>query len=136
MGNEWIEAVLVLMRSHGIAEFEFEDADRHIVASEGMVKAASLEVPTAAVPAPASQKILASHIGIFRTTAPDMISGNHLPRPVRGGEIVGYLQAGALLRPVLAPQSGILLKSLLADGALAGYGTPLFLFHASDTKAR
>jgi len=134
MGNEWIEAVMELMRRHGIAEFEYEDAERHVVASEGAILEVDqpLNQPVFHQPdhAPrAGETLLAPHIGMFRATHPLDADAAALPRLVRRGEIIGYLKAGALLRPVLAPSDGVLARQLADEGVLVGYGTALFELH-------
>ena len=52
-----------------------------------------------------------------------------LPRLVRRGEVIGYLKAGAVLRPVVAPSDGVLSRQLADEGQLVGYGTALFELH-------
>jgi acetyl-CoA carboxylase biotin carboxyl carrier protein len=44
---------------------------------------------------------------------------------VRAGQVLALLKIGALLLPVNAPQDGIALRRLVADGATVGFGTPL-----------
>jgi acetyl-CoA carboxylase biotin carboxyl carrier protein len=44
---------------------------------------------------------------------------------VRAGQVLAMLKIGALLLPVCAPQDGIALRPLVADGATVGFGTPL-----------
>ena len=136
MGNEWIEAVMELMRRHGIAELEYEDDGRHFVASEGAI----LEVDQPlhrpglrqADHAPrASETIPAPHIGLVLTAHPLDADAAALPRLVRRGEVIGYLKAGAVLRPVVAPSDGVLSRQLANEGALAGYGTALFELHTA-----
>lgn len=129
MNDAWLQSVLRLLEQYGIAEFEYEDDTRHIVASNGRIS----EIGPARheEPAPARQtiEIPASFIGIFRSAHPDARQPAELPRLVRNGEIIGYLQVDMLLRPVLAPQDGVLAERLVEDGALADYGKPLFRFH-------
>lgn len=134
MGNEWIEAVMDLMRRHGIAEFEYEDAGRHIVASEGAILEVDqpLHQPALHQPDyPPSETLHAPHIGVFLATHPLDTDSAALPRLVRRGEIIGYLKAGALLRPVLAPSDGVLSRQLADEGVLVGYGTALFELHTA-----
>ncbi len=133
MSDAWIETVLELMRRHGIAEFEYQDDTRHVVTSGGELFEVS---ETAEQPVgPASRRpetITAPHIGLFLPAHPSSAKDAALPRLVRRGEIIGYLKAGALLRPVLAPSDGVLSRQLAPKGVLAGYGTPLFELHAAD----
>jgi acetyl-CoA carboxylase biotin carboxyl carrier protein len=44
---------------------------------------------------------------------------------VKAGQILGFLEAGDLVLPILAPQDGTVGETLALDGALVGYGTPL-----------
>lgn len=131
MSSAWIETVLELMRRHGIAEFEYEDANRHVAASEGEAFDLAEPAHQRAPPPHAGATVMAPHIGIFQAAlAPDGREAP-LPRLVKQGEIVGYLKAGALLRPVVAPSDGVLSHQLADDGILAGYGTPLFELHTA-----
>lgn len=45
---------------------------------------------------------------------------------VRQGQVLGFLRIGMMLLPVASTGDGILSEVLAADGALVGYGTPLF----------
>lgn len=136
MGSEWIEAVMELMRRHGIAEFEYEHAGRHFVASEGAILEVDEPWQQPAVHQPthsprASETLRAPHIGLFRGAHPLDAGAAALPRLVRRGEIVGYLKAGVLLRPVLAPSDGVLSRQLVDEGELVGYGAKLFELHTA-----
>ncbi|ATN32816.1 hypothetical protein ACO34A_03235 [Rhizobium sp. ACO-34A] len=129
MSDAWLQSVLRLVEQYGIAEFEYEDETRHILVSNGRVSEIGPVRHEEPTPARQSIEIPAPFIGIFRSTHPDNRQPAELPRLVRNGEIIGYLQVEMLLRPVLAPQDGVLAELLVGDGALAGYGKPLFRFH-------
>ena len=136
MGSEWIETVMELMRRHGIVEFEYEDAGRHFVASGGAIIEVDEPLAQPAVHQPthsprASETLRAPHIGLFRAAHPLDADAAALPRLVRRGEIVGYLAAGPLLRPVLAPSDGVLSRQLVDEGELVGYGAVLFELHTA-----
>lgn len=133
MSSAWIETVLELMRRHGIAEFEYQDDTRHVVASGSeIIEVGQSEEKPAAPPSRRAETITASHIGIFLPEHPSSAKDAALPRLVRRGEIIGYLKAGALLRPVASPSDGVLSRQLAPKGALAGHGTSLFELHAAD----
>ncbi|MBA3042558.1 MAG: acetyl-CoA carboxylase [Alphaproteobacteria bacterium] len=133
MSSAWIESVLELMRRHGIAEFEYQDDTRHVVASGGEVFEVGQRAEEPAAPAPRrAETVAAPHIGLFLPEHPSSAKDAALPRLVRRGEIIGYLKAGAVLRPVVAPSDGVLSRQLARTGALVGYGTPLFELHAAD----
>jgi biotin carboxyl carrier protein len=132
MNSAWIETVLELMRRHGIAEFEYQDDTRHVVASGGEAFEVGERVQEPAAPAPRrAETVTAPHIGFFLPEHPSSPKNAALPRLVRRGEIIGYLKAGDLLRPVVAPSDGVLSRQLAPKGALAGYGMPLFDLHAA-----
>lgn len=133
MSSAWIQSVLELMRRHGIAEFEYQDDTRHVVASGGEVFEGGQRAEEPAAPAPRrAETIAAPHIGLFLPEHPSSTREAALPRLVRRGEIIGYMKAGAVLRPVVAPSDGVLSRQLAPKGALAGYGMPLFELHAAD----
>ncbi|MGX5667769.1 hypothetical protein ACWKW9_17515 [Rhizobium daejeonense] len=131
MSDAWLQSVLRLAEQYGIAEFEYEDDTRHILVSNGRISEIGPVRHEEPVPAQQSIEIPAPFIGIFRSTNPDPRQPAELPRLVRSGEIIGYLQVEMLLRPVLAPRDGVLAKQLVGDGALADYGKPLFRFHSA-----
>lgn len=142
MSSTWIESILELMERHGIAEFEYQDEARHIVASGGEVVASGSEVvdveeqaDVVPVSAPRAETVTAPHIGVFLQAHPLDSKGAALPRLVRRGEIIGYLKAAGLLRPVAAPSEGVLVRCLVDEGTLVGFATPLFAIQAAELRA-
>jgi acetyl-CoA carboxylase biotin carboxyl carrier protein len=82
--------------------------------------------PLAPAPAAAARTLVAPTVGIFLHRHP--LHEAPLAAPgsaVQAGQVLGLLRIGALLLPVPAPEDGTLLAHACADGALAGYGTPL-----------
>lgn len=69
-------------------------------------------------------------IGRLRLRHPEAAPGedDRLPRPVETGDVVAFLECGAVLRAVVADRDGTLGAPLQDDGALVGFGTPLFAF--------
>jgi acetyl-CoA carboxylase biotin carboxyl carrier protein len=72
----------------------------------------------------------ASAAGIFTSSHPvsnedAMASGT----PVRAGQIVGYVQVGPVVRPVIASRDGVIGRRLVDNGTLVGAGRPLFELH-------
>lgn len=47
-------------------------------------------------------------------------------KPVTAGELIGLLQMGLVLAPVIAPVTGMVTRVLLSAGSTVGYGTALF----------
>ena len=46
--------------------------------------------------------------------------------PVTAGELIGLLQMGLVLAPVIAPVTGMVMRVLLPAGSTVGYGAGLF----------
>ena len=121
-----IETLQALMRRHGIAEVLYEDAKGRVLLPVGRSAASPSQEPASRASRP---KIQAPHAGLFRSRHPlDDTPAAATPRPVRKGDIVAYLQVGALLRPVVAPQDGRIGPPLVAEGAVTGYCSPLFAY--------
>jgi biotin carboxyl carrier protein len=71
---------------------------------------------------------------IIEATGPGRFLSSHPLRPkqrlvnghaIKRGDIVGYLQIGAILTAVVAPAAGLLNRWIVADGDLVGHGQPL-----------
>lgn len=71
--------------------------------------------------------VSAPSVGHFLDTHP-MRSSPFVPigQAVRGGQVLGLMQAGALLWPVCSPIDGVLRQVLQRPGEPTGFGTPLF----------
>ena len=114
---------------NGQRNFNFRIRQHGYQLEAGAVRAAA---PTGA--AARSLAVTADVAGIFLTRHP--WGGGKLPGPgdrVQAGEVVGLLQIGLLLAPVLAPVAGRLGKTLLSPGAQAGYGTRLMEIFGGDS---
>ena len=71
--------------------------------------------------------VSAPHAGVFLTHHPLQSHPFAEPEvPVAQGQIVGLLQAGVLMLPVVAPKDGVFVQYVSADRTLVGYATPLF----------
>ncbi|CAN7189940.1 hypothetical protein LJR030_000418 [Rhizobium sp. LjRoot30] len=126
MSGSEVETLQALMRRHGIAEVLYEDAKGRVSLPVGRSAALPSPEPAARI---SRAKIQAPHAGLFRLRHPlDDAPAAAAPRPVRKGDIVAYLQVGALLRPVVAPQDGRIGQPLVAEGAVTGYCSPLFAY--------
>lgn len=55
---------------------------------------------------------------------------------VAQGQVLAYLRMGTVLRPVIAPRRGRVGRQILPDGAVAGYGDPLYLFEAVSVEVK
>lgn len=74
---------------------------------------------------PPAAMLTATAIGHLRLTHPAR-APRSFPCDVMAGEAVAYLQAGPLLRAVIAPRACQVGPPLLPEGTLVGYGTPVF----------
>ncbi len=85
------------------------------------------EAPTASTP---SLALTAPAAGVFLARHPSSAPGAFSPSSLSSGAIAGYLQVGPCLRPVTAARDCVVVRTLAEDGALVGFGTPLFLLAA------
>ena len=70
--------------------------------------------------------VASPHAGLFLTHHPLRNQAFVSPEsPVTQGQIVGLLQVGLLLLPVVAAHDGVFVNYLSADQSLVGYATPL-----------
>ena len=126
MTIEEIERLAAWCASAGIGEIEVSEAGfslrlhmQSVVASTPPAEAPKAETAFKGVRAPG--------VGVFRLDHPT--TGRPITGPgqvVRKGETVGVLQVGPCLRAVPAPVDGVLGDALIEDGAVVGYGTPLY----------
>ncbi|RVA30600.1 biotin attachment protein [Mesorhizobium sp. M7A.F.Ca.US.001.01.1.1] len=127
MTIEEIERLAAWCASAGIGEIELVEAGFSLRLN---MQAVVAETPVVAV-APKAETVFkgvrAPGVGVFRLDHPT--TGRSVAGPgqvVRKGETVGVLQVGPYLKAVLAPVDGVLGAALIEDGAIVGYGTPLY----------
>jgi len=93
--------------------------------------------PAADAPkAPADIIVTSSGTGTFRDRHP--LSAAVLVAPgmtVAECQIIGLLQIGALLTPVLAPCAATVAGLLVAEGEIVGFGTKLIALHPLTSQA-
>jgi acetyl-CoA carboxylase biotin carboxyl carrier protein len=78
-----------------------------------------------AATAPCAGLFLAAHPA---QPSPLAVHGNR----VRAGDVVGLLQIGLLLVPVVAPTAGVISDILIPPGTLVGYGRPIVAIKLED----
>ncbi|ARE40714.1 Biotin carboxyl carrier protein of acetyl-CoA carboxylase [Rhodovulum sp. P5] len=120
-----IEHLMRLVRQQGLSELVHQGRDTRIA-----LRAATSAAPIAdpAPPQPeAAQVVRASHFGLFRAVHPGRTEPEAtIGQQVTAGQILAFIEAGRLLHPVVAETPGTLGECLVADGALVGYGAPVF----------
>ncbi|MES0099086.1 biotin attachment protein [Mesorhizobium sp. M0019] len=128
MTIEEIERLAAWCASAGIAEIELAEAGfslrLHMQSVIASIPVAAAEVPKAGT---VFKGVRAPGVGVFRLDHPT--TGRPVAEPgqtVCKGETIGVLQVGPCLKAVLAPADGVLGAALAEDGAVVGYGTPLY----------
>ncbi len=122
MTNEQMEVVAGWLVQTGIAMLELDGPDgQWLIRNDGGTTTLTQQSkrPALAVPSP--------HAGVFLTRHP-LHAGAFVQAgsAVSKGQIVGLLQVGVLLVPVVAPRDGVFVNYASADRTLVGYATPLF----------
>ncbi|MDX8497810.1 biotin attachment protein [Mesorhizobium sp. VK4C] len=128
MTAEEIEKLGAWCAAAGVSEIELAEAGfslrLHIQFGNAEPYATVSEAPNAEA---VFKGVRAPGVGVFRLVHPT--TGHPVVergQPVRKGETVGVLQVGTCLKAVVAPADGALGDPLAEDGAVVGYGTPLY----------
>lgn len=128
MTIEEIERLAALCAGAGIGGIELAEAGFSL---RLRIETAGTGTPAPFVETPKAEDPLkvvrAPGVGVFRLCHP--ATGRPVAEPasaVRKGETVGVLQIGPCLKAVAAPADGVLGAALVEDGAVVGYGTPLY----------
>jgi len=135
MTVEEIERLAAWCARAGIGEIELAQVGFSLRVRLQSFAAETPPLAAAAIPnaETAFNGVRALGVGVFRvdhptTGRPVAASG----QTVRKGDTVGVLQVGPCLKAVLAPADGVLGAALVEDGAVVGYGTPLYALAAAD----
>ncbi len=122
-----LEQIALLVRQaelRGVATFEYEEDGCVLRLATAEASEARARDPVSTTQAPLY--IRAPAAGIFHAShplraEPMAAEGTH----TREGQIVGFLQVGAVLRPVLAGE-GVVDACVAEDGEMVGFGAALF----------
>ena len=77
--------------------------------------------------------VKASSMGVFRRTHPDgLFARCEVRTAVSRFQILGFVQVGLVLLPVVAPQAGEVSRILVPDNAVVGYGSALYELEVSN----
>jgi acetyl-CoA carboxylase biotin carboxyl carrier protein len=128
MTGEEIEKLAAWCSEAGISEIELAEAGFSL---RLRIQSRTAGPTSAAAEGPKVEAVFkgvrAPGVGVFRLVHPT--TGHPVVQPgqtVRKGEIVGVLQIGPCLKAVVAPTDGTLGAAMAEDGAVVGYGTPLY----------
>ena len=119
------------LESSDVTELEVADETSSLTLrlSPNRGQASVIETQSMTAEADVSQPemLCATAIGRFRLHHPEAARNPEATerRTVAAGDILGFLEAGGCLRPVVAGRDSIA-TPLVEDGSLVGYGTPLF----------
>lgn len=122
-----IAALMAQMQRGGLRELDYAagDARLRLIAADPAPKAAPATAPAEDTADP--PLVRAPHLGLFRMAHPQRGAPEAAPGdPVRPGQIVAFVEAGAVFLPVITKSAGRLGACLVEDGALVGYAEPLF----------
>jgi biotin carboxyl carrier protein len=73
--------------------------------------------------------VVAPIAGVFCSDHPAVaVRSPGSPLEVEAGEPLGFIRIGPILLPITAATPGVLTRRIAEDGALVGYGDPLFEF--------
>jgi biotin carboxyl carrier protein len=117
--------------THGLKLRVLFDRARAVPSSES-VQSTSIRVPLRRGKPSNVYVIPSGEMGIFHSKHPlAQKVGAREGEVVSQGQILAYLRTGTVLRPVIAPLKGRITKELILDGAVVGYGDPLYLFEVA-----
>jgi acetyl-CoA carboxylase biotin carboxyl carrier protein len=144
MDRKDLDALLKLLRRHGVAEFTLDEEDTSLsvkFAGASLAPAVTLAAPAAAPAqaasnggAPAPRKdtgdfrvIRAPIVGTFyRSPAPDAPAYANVGDRVRKGQVVCIVEAMKLMNQIEADVDGVVLEILVENAAPVQFGQELF----------
>jgi acetyl-CoA carboxylase biotin carboxyl carrier protein len=135
MGAAELADLVRRLQASGVTFYELEGPSErlrlHLAASAPLRAEASAQtdpVDDSPPQSTAASPIRAPHMGYLRLShriggvEKEVIAGE----PVIRGQLLAFLDAGGILLPVEADRDGLIGQVLAEEGALVGYGTPLF----------
>jgi acetyl-CoA carboxylase biotin carboxyl carrier protein len=124
-----IPALVQRLNAANIELFECNWPDGALRLRLGGVETGGDEETFVTQPNEADTALKSPGIGILRRCHPlaavqPLAEGDHIEK----GQLVAYLETGAVLLPIHADQSGVMVRWLADEGELIGYGAPLLEF--------
>lgn len=141
MDRKELDALLRLLRRHGVAEFTLDTAETTVsvkfggVAAAPVVVAAPVAAPAApAAPAPRAEKpaaegrtVSAPIVGTFyRAPAPDAPAYVNVGDRVRKGQVVCIIEAMKLMNQIESDVDGVVVEILVENATPVQFGQALF----------
>lgn len=130
MSPDFIEQVIKLVKQHSLCAFEFEQASACLRISFYGRGSGLPEPQEAPASAQAINYLTSPAMGVLRLKHPqhDEVFCA-LGSEVEEGQVVAFLQNGALLEEIKASSTGVLFAALAEDGDVVGYAQNLFEVH-------
>jgi acetyl-CoA carboxylase biotin carboxyl carrier protein len=129
MTREQIEQIAALLSGTDIGRLELTGPQ-----GQWRINHDAGEIRIDFIPAKDRMTVTAPHAGVFLVSHPlrnaPLVTQSER---VNQGQVIGLLQAGPLLKPVLSPCTGSVISIAVADGALVGFGTVLVELHAEPS---
>jgi biotin carboxyl carrier protein len=116
MTFEEIEAIVQSLDDRGVDAVEITVGTAHLKLRFGTDRPSAVR---AEIVAPAPGRFRQAHP---LDSAPRFSEGD----AIRAGDVVAFVEANGVLKPVVATADGTLGKALLSDGAPVGWGAPLY----------
>lgn len=126
MKHERIAHWVRRLEAGGIRGFELEEEGCVLRLRFGAAATVPATPHADVAPSTAHACVRAPSAGVFHAEHPLSGDAPRGERPVREGDIVGFLRVGEAISAVLAPCDGRLGAPRVADGALVGWGHALF----------
>ena len=128
MSYDAIERTVRRLERARVATFEYQDENVCLRLTLGGANPVQASAGIKAYKSAETGK--ASAAGIFTSSHPVSNEDAIVPgASVRAGQIVGYLEVGPVVRPVIASRDGVIGRRLVDNGTLVGAGQPLFELH-------
>ena len=126
IGPDTVERLVRRLETSSLSVLELTDGALSLKLRMGHRSPAAAAPP--AVSPPAIRAVTAPAFGILRLHHPAAVpdADRSFPARVAAGEVVAFVETGPCLRPVTVEADALIGPPLEAEGALVGYGAPLF----------
>ena len=126
MNAAFVQELSGWLAATDIGFLELRGPDVHLCLRHDSTRVEVVPPGTRAIATPATVPVTSPSVGVFLHTHPLHDAPLAAPgQAVVAGQVIGLLQIGALLLPVIAPRDGIVARHAAAPGKVVGYGAHL-----------